>query len=128
MLQECGCVEETGSWCTRCDAQFWRAQSRRRTRRSWRVAVRRRDMSRCQYCGITCSKNVPVDDERFMTFDHIIPTSRGGHRTSEVNVVVCCAYCNQQKGDRMPWECGMWPRNGLAGCWGPKAVDSDPLV
>lgn len=60
-----------------------------------------RDNWQCQYCG---------DGFRTqeLTFDHIIPRSRGG-RTSWTNIVAACRDCNILKGDSMPQECGMYP-------------------
>jgi 5-methylcytosine-specific restriction endonuclease McrA len=57
-----------------------------------------RDRFQCQYCG---SK----DD---LTFDHVIPRSKGGRTTWE-NVVTACAPCNLRKSDRLPREIRMWP-------------------
>ena len=57
-----------------------------------------RDRFTCQYCGMR-------DD---LTFDHVIPRSRGGSTTWE-NVVAACSPCNLKKGDRMPLEVGMVP-------------------
>ena len=61
-----------------------------------------RDRFHCQYCG----EPFPTHD---LTFDHVVPRSRGG-RTSWANVVTACGDCNLLKGDRLPVECGMWPR------------------
>ena len=58
-----------------------------------------RDAFLCQYCG----HNFPAED---LTFDHVIPKSRGG-RTSWTNVVTACQACNLQKGDRLLRESGM---------------------
>jgi 5-methylcytosine-specific restriction endonuclease McrA len=55
----------------------------------------------CQYCG---DKHRTQD----LTFDHVIPRSRGG-RTSWQNIVTACQCCNTLKGARMPEECGMFP-------------------
>jgi 5-methylcytosine-specific restriction endonuclease McrA len=57
-----------------------------------------RDRFTCQYCGIR-------DD---LTFDHVIPRSRGGSTTWE-NVVAACSACNLRKADRMPAEVNMVP-------------------
>ena len=57
-----------------------------------------RDRFQCQYCG--CK-----DD---LTFDHVIPRSKGGRTTWE-NVVTACAPCNLRKSDRLPKEIKMWP-------------------
>ena len=60
-----------------------------------------RDRFACQYCGDT-----PGTSE--LTFDHVIPKSRGG-QTSWDNVVAACSDCNLVKGSRLPDECGMIP-------------------
>jgi 5-methylcytosine-specific restriction endonuclease McrA len=59
-----------------------------------------RDRFECQYCGC------PED----LTFDHLIPRSRGGRTTWE-NVVTACAPCNLLKGGRLAHHIGMHPRN-----------------
>lgn len=59
-----------------------------------------RDSFNCQYCG---SANE-------LTFDHLIPRSRGG-RTLWDNVVTACASCNLRKGGRLFDECEMHPRH-----------------
>ncbi len=58
-----------------------------------------RDRMRCQYCGNT----FPAKD---LTFDHVIPRSRGG-RTSWDNIVTCCHADNLRKGAKTPKEAGM---------------------
>jgi 5-methylcytosine-specific restriction endonuclease McrA len=58
-----------------------------------------RDHFTCQYCG--CK-----DD---LTFDHVLPRSKGGRTTWE-NVVTACAPCNLRKSDRLPREIKMWPQ------------------
>jgi 5-methylcytosine-specific restriction endonuclease McrA len=58
-----------------------------------------RDGFACQYCAST-------DD---LTFDHVIPRSRGGRTTWE-NIVTACAPCNLTKGGRTPREAHMHPR------------------
>jgi 5-methylcytosine-specific restriction endonuclease McrA len=60
-----------------------------------------RDRFTCQYCG----HDLPSED---LTFDHLVPRSRGG-RTTWSNVLTACQICNLRKGDRMPRECGMHP-------------------
>ena len=57
-----------------------------------------RDKFECQYCG----------SEDDLTFDHVIPRSRGGRTTWE-NIVTACAPCNLSKGGRTPREAGMQP-------------------
>ncbi|MCB9996438.1 MAG: HNH endonuclease [Rhodospirillales bacterium] len=61
-----------------------------------------RDGFDCMYC----QGNFKAND---LTFDHVIPRSRGG-RTSWDNIVAACQGCNTRKGDRMPDDCGMYPR------------------
>ena len=60
-----------------------------------------RDRFTCQYCV----DRFPTQE---LTFDHVIPRSRGG-RTSWENVVTACGVCNLRKGNRMPREIGMVP-------------------
>ena len=43
-----------------------------------------------------------------MTFDHVIPRSRGGDTTWE-NIVAACNDCNVRKSDKLPRECHMHP-------------------
>ena len=62
-----------------------------------------RDRFTCQYCGLHGSAEQ-------LTFDHVVPRSRGG-RTSWSNVVTACSSCNLRKGSRLPKACGMVPRH-----------------
>ena len=57
-----------------------------------------RDRFTCQYCG----------DRSDLTFDHLVPRSKGGHTTWE-NVVAACSPCNLKKGGHLPGEAEMWP-------------------
>ena len=61
-----------------------------------------RDHWQCQYCMNEYKTHQ-------LTFDHVIPRSRGG-RTTWQNIVTACQACNRDKGSYMPWECGMHPR------------------
>ncbi len=61
-----------------------------------------RDSFECQYCG----HPQPTQE---LTFDHVIPRSRGGRTTWE-NVVTACGPCNLRKGNKLPKECQMHPR------------------
>lgn len=58
-----------------------------------------RDRYHCQYCG---SEFHPED----LTYDHVIPKSRGG-KTEWRNIVTCCIECNRKKGGRTPSEAEM---------------------
>ncbi len=58
-----------------------------------------RDKYRCQYCGQKFSSEE-------LTYDHVIPKSRGG-RTEWSNIVTCCVDCNRKKGGKTPEEAGM---------------------
>ena len=60
-----------------------------------------RDKWTCQYC-VTSFKTSDL------TFDHVIPRSRGG-RTSWNNIVAACQCCNAKKGNKMPGEVNMYP-------------------
>ncbi len=57
-----------------------------------------RDGFSCQYCGI----------KHELTFDHLIPRSKGGLTTWE-NVVTACSSCNLRKGGQMPEIARMKP-------------------
>lgn len=61
-----------------------------------------RDRFRCQYCG----HPHPTHD---LTFDHLVPRSRGG-RTKWDNVVTACQSCNLRKGPHLCHEAGMMPK------------------
>lgn len=60
-----------------------------------------RDRFSCQYC------NTPFPTHE-LTFDHVIPRSKGG-RTTWTNVVTACSDCNLVKGNHLPRDCGMHP-------------------
>ena len=55
-----------------------------------------RDKFSCQYCG----------DKKELTFDHLLPRSKGG-KTNWDNVVTACSSCNVQKGGRLLKFSGM---------------------
>lgn len=55
-----------------------------------------RDEFTCQYCGAKGE----------MTFDHVLPRSRGGKTTWE-NVVASCSSCNLKKANKTPAQCHM---------------------
>jgi 5-methylcytosine-specific restriction endonuclease McrA len=61
-----------------------------------------RDRFTCQYCGEAFASHD-------LTFDHLIPRSRGGKTTWE-NVVTACSACNLAKGSRLPREAHMFPQ------------------
>lgn len=61
-----------------------------------------RDRFSCQYC-----REVHTTHE--LTFDHVVPRSKGG-RTTWDNVVTACMSCNLHKGSQLPHQCGMNPR------------------
>ena len=62
-----------------------------------------RDSFTCVYCGAEHSTHE-------LTFDHVVPRSRGG-RTSWENVVTACGPCNLRKGSKLPQEIRMFPRH-----------------
>ncbi|RZJ19378.1 MAG: HNH endonuclease [Brevundimonas sp.] len=59
-----------------------------------------RDGFACQYCGGACASASEL------TFDHVIPRSRGGRTTWE-NIVAACGPCNLRKGGRTPQQASM---------------------
>jgi 5-methylcytosine-specific restriction endonuclease McrA len=61
-----------------------------------RLNIYTRDGSKCQFCGTRF-------ESEELTFDHVIPRSRGGKTTWE-NIVTACVPCNKQKSNRLPAE------------------------
>ncbi len=59
-----------------------------------------RDGFACQYCG--------KSDREDLTFDHVVPRSKGGKTTWD-NIVAACSPCNLRKGGKMPRDAKMWP-------------------
>ncbi len=57
-----------------------------------------RDGFECQYCG----------SKHDLTFDHVIPRSKGGLTTWD-NVVAACSPCNLRKANKMPRDIDMFP-------------------
>ncbi|SON53819.1 HNH endonuclease [Hartmannibacter diazotrophicus] len=57
-----------------------------------------RDRFQCQYCG----------SREELTFDHLIPRSRGGQTTWD-NVLAACSPCNLKKANKSLKEAGMHP-------------------
>ena len=45
-------------------------------------------------------------NKKDLTFDHLLPKSRGGVTDWE-NVITACSSCNVQKGGRLYSQCGM---------------------
>jgi 5-methylcytosine-specific restriction endonuclease McrA len=62
-----------------------------------------RDRFRCQYCG----------EETKLTFDHVVPRSRGGD-TTWTNIVAACGPCNLKKGSRTDMQPMKVPREPTA--------------
>lgn len=58
-----------------------------------------RDLNLCAYCGNRF-------DDKQLTNDHIMPTSRGG-KTRWMNCVTACKRCNNRKGNYLLEDCGM---------------------
>lgn len=58
---------------------------------------------RDQWCCAYCGHSFPSHK---LTYDHVIPKSRGG-RTSWTNIVLACHACNGTKADRTPEEAKM---------------------
>ena len=57
-----------------------------------------RDKFMCQYCG----------SKESLTFDHLIPRSKGG-KTTWSNVITACSACNLKKSNRLYQEVDMHP-------------------
>ena len=58
-----------------------------------------RDEFTCQYCGAE-------ETARNLTFDHVIPRSKGG-KGGFRNIVAACQACNLRKGSRTPERAGL---------------------
>jgi 5-methylcytosine-specific restriction endonuclease McrA len=66
-----------------------------------------RDRYMCQYCG---KHQLELARKDSLTRDHVKPVSRGGENTWD-NVVAACTKCNSRKANRLPMECGMYPKH-----------------
>lgn len=66
-----------------------------------RLNVYTRDNYTCMYCG---QRLGPSN----LTFDHVLPRSKGGG-TGWDNIVTACHACNRRKGNRTPEQAGMLP-------------------
>lgn len=64
-----------------------------------RMNVFSRDNFTCQYCS-------DQPGIRHLTYDHVLPKSRGG-KTTWNNIVTSCLPCNAKKADRTPEEAKM---------------------
>jgi len=64
-----------------------------------RINVFARDNFACQYCG-------DQPGTRNLTYDHVLPRSRGG-KTTWLNITTSCLSCNSKKADRTPTEAKM---------------------
>lgn len=69
-----------------------------------RRSILLRDRYTCQYCG----QKFPSEE---LTYDHVIPRSRGGE-TRWTNIVTACVRCNTLKANRVPNFSG---KKGIAG-------------
>ena len=74
-----------------------------RRKRPSKKTIWTRDKGKCQYC----EKDLTIKD---CTIDHVIPKSRNGLHTWD-NVVIACRKCNQKKGNKLPEECNMFPKD-----------------
>lgn len=66
-----------------------------------RMNIWLRDGGRCVYCQC----DLPTSE---ITFDHVVPRSRGGLTTLD-NISCSCLDCNMRKANRTPQEAGMIP-------------------
>ncbi len=90
------------TWMMPAVVRLRRSVSRRRSGVKFsRMNVYQRDHFTCQYCG----QRVGWGE---LTYDHLVPRSRGG-RTEFSNIVTACKPCNARKGHRTSDEAGMFP-------------------
>lgn len=64
-----------------------------------RANVFLRDRFKCQYCG----------NETWLTYDHVVPKSKGG-TTCWTNIVAACDDCNLRKGNKIDMQPMKVPR------------------
>lgn len=84
-----------------------------------RRSILLRDNYRCQYCG----QEFP-DGE--LTYDHVVPRSRGG-KTEWANIVSACVACNKAKRDALPRFSGR-KLSGLRPLKPPRAPTASELL
>lgn len=80
-----------------------------------RRSIYLRDRHCCQYCG----ERFPTSE---LTFDHVLPKSKGGQTTWE-NVLTCCVRCNVGKRDSLVTH---GSRRGDRGAWRPLKMPRQP--
>ena len=83
-----------------------------------RANVYARDEHRCQYCR----RRFPPSQ---LTFDHVIPVARGGHKGWD-NIVTCCIPCNRKKGRPHARGGGVPPRAQAAPSGRAALPDAEP--
>lgn len=83
----------------------------RRNNRPSRMMIFARDGWQCQYCSISVTR-------QNASLDHLIPRDwyrKKGEPQANAhkweNLVTACHRCNGKKGNRLPEECGMYPKN-----------------
>ncbi len=64
--------------------------------------LREQQCGKCAYCGAALSTDIFTDDKQ-SEIDHIVPFSRCGNDRFN-NKVLVCPVCNQEKGDKTPFE------------------------
>jgi len=67
-----------------------------------RSNVLARDKYRCCYCPPHSSRKTAKE----LTYDHVVPRSKGG-KTTWNNIVMACKPCNRRKANRTPQAAGM---------------------
>jgi 5-methylcytosine-specific restriction endonuclease McrA len=72
-----------------------------------RASVFLRDRYSCQYCGHQFPKSE-------LTYDHLIPRSKGG-KTEWDNILTACVACNARKKNAMPDYSGQKGKRGHSG-------------
>jgi predicted transcriptional regulator len=58
--------------------------------------IKERDGRKCVYCNRNLRENLKTPEDDLLTFDHIIPFSKGG-KTTIKNIVLACWKCNKTK-------------------------------
>ena len=74
------------------------ARSSTQKQAMWKNMAKRRDISRCHYCGVGISRRLPQGDPKAATLDHVVPLAKGGE-WKLYNLVPACRACNMKKAD-----------------------------
>lgn len=80
----------------------WKFPNHRRERGRLITLLIARQGSTCALCGCTLNRKIRDSSHpAYITFDHIVPVSRGGSAALS-NIRLACRHCNELRGN--DWE------------------------